>query len=69
MPFFPDRHINMACTGHSSSLANDIKSTTLSFVSDSDTNSTESQTASFNMDLIDSDNKQNFARTGVGTMS
>ena len=67
--FYPDRHINMARAGHSSNLVNDIKFTTLSFVSDSDTNSTESRIASFNMDLIDADNKQNFARTGLGTMS
>ena len=55
--FYPDRNINMAHAGHTSSLVKDIKSTTLSFASDSDTNSTESQTASFNMDLIVTDNK------------
>ena len=35
--FYTDRHINMACVGHNSTLVNDITSTTLSFVSDSDT--------------------------------
>ena len=67
--FYPDRHIHMVHVGHISSLVNDIKSNTLNFVSDLDTNSTESQTVSLNTDLIYADNKQNFARTAIDTLS
>ena len=67
--FYPDRHLNMARVDHSSTLANHFKPTALSCFSESDTSSTESHTVSLDTDLIDADNRRNFVRTGIGTIS
>ena len=66
---FFDHPNTLSHAGHGSSLVNTFKSNSLIFDADTDTNSTESQTVSFDTDLIDAGNEWNFATTCIGTIA